>query len=113
MKLTKPLIFTLGVTFGAFVTIAKLYYDALSKQPQPSVVDDEPEDIPVIRGRVAKDWIDFPDYPAIYVDCLDDTQPIHVVDKSGGWIPPGTPYIVGDDNEVGVWDLDKWAKEAE
>jgi len=35
MKLTHPLIFTLGVICGALVTIAKLYHDILSKPVLP------------------------------------------------------------------------------
>jgi len=58
-------VFLLGVTFGVIVTIARLYYELLSKQPQPKIV----------KHNLVMRYVDFDDlYP------LEDTQPVQVDD---------------------------------
>ena len=109
LKLTKPLIFVSGVTFGILVTIFRLYYDVLSRQPQPKIVkhnlvvsyvDDNLYDM---SPAEVKDFLEGMDLPVmidalrgrVYVSDDEDTQPVKVED------------------EPGAWQLDQWAKEAE
>ena len=130
MKITKPLIFIAGVCVGFIVA---LYNDVLSKQPQPTVVEvdnngyvveDVRPDDDIYNGLTAWDIIAIGEARARRAIALDKTQPVKVErvnkqryadlqDTSGGWIPPGTPYIVGEPEEVGAWEFDKWAKESE
>ena len=82
------LIFISGFVAGV---VYCLYRDVLSKPVEP--VDDDLYDgldiataIKSMQGRYAAT-----------LDSLDDTQPVYI----------------GDDNEVGVWELEEWAKESE
>ena len=87
-------IFIAGVTFGVLVTIAKLYYDVLSKQPQPKIEVDnngyvkQDDNLYDMTDAEVKDFLEG-------MKSLEDTQPVKVED------------------EVGAWQLDQWAKEAE
>ena len=121
MKLKNLVTFTLGVTFGVLVTIAKLYYDVLSKPVEPTL--GTTDDSLLINDM----WIRIIWNPPVKTELstsLDKTQPVKVErvnkqryadlqDTSGGEIPPGATYIIGEDNEVGVWEFEEWAKEAE